>query len=48
MTRASGSGKRPIAVVSTAGKTREQMKADARAALAHLFAGQDRAKDADS
>lgn len=33
MDSASGSGKRPIAVMSTAGKTREQMKADARSAL---------------
>jgi hypothetical protein len=48
MNSASGSGKRPIAVVSTEGKTAEQMKADARSALAHLFAGQDRAKDTGS
>jgi hypothetical protein len=42
------SGKRPIAVVSTEGKTAEQMKAEARSALAGLFATQDRAKDTDS
>lgn len=42
------SGKRPFAVVSTEGKTAEQMKAEARSALAHLYAAQDRAKNTDS
>jgi hypothetical protein len=42
------SAKRPIAVVSTEGKTAEQIKTEARSALAGLFAAQDRDKDTDS
>lgn len=43
---AAGSGKRPIVVVPTAGKSREQMKADARAALA-AYLNRPRDTDAD-
>jgi hypothetical protein len=42
-----GSGKRPVVVISTEDKTADQMKAEARSALSGLFAAQDGAKDND-
>lgn len=48
MTDASGSGKRPLVVISTEGKSTDEIKAQARSALAGLFAAQHRVKDTDS
>jgi hypothetical protein len=44
----SESGKRPVVMLSTAGKTREQMKAEARLALRSLFDTQPDDSEADS
>jgi hypothetical protein len=44
----SESAKRPVFMLSTAGKTREQMKAEARRALAEVLSAQPDDSEADS